>query len=169
MKHDGEMHCNSMAHFKFAEVTERLVVNGDLVYYTNNGLGFYNYSPIYQKLDRSNNYLYLYYNKGNNYDWIPMNREISDRRYKTNIESSTVSGLDVIKNLKTYSYRKEYDGKIEDIACGIMAQDVQKYVPEAFYENPDGAYSYRTFELVPYLIKAIQELNQKIKKLEKTA
>ena len=169
VKHDGEMHCNSMAHFKFAEVTERLVVNGDLVYYTNNGLGFYNYSPIYQKLDRSNNYLYLYYNKGNNYDWIPMNREISDRRYKTNIESSTVSGLDVIKNLKTYSYRKEYDGKIEDIACGIMAQDVQKYVPEAFYENPDGAYSYRTFELVPYLIKAIQELNQKIKKLEKTA
>jgi len=169
VKHDGTMHCNSMAHFKFAEVTERLVVNGDLVYYTNNGLGFYNYSPIYQKLDRSNNYLYLYYNKGNNYDWIPMNREISDRRYKYNIEDSTVSGLDVIENLKTYSYRKEYDDKIEDIACGIMAQDVQKYVPEAFYENPDGAYSYRTFELVPYLIKAIQELNQKIQKLEKTA
>ena len=169
VKHDGTMHCNNMAHFKFAEVTERLAVNGELVYYTNNGLGFYNYSPIYQKLDRSNNYLYLYYNKGNNYDWIPMNREISDRRYKYNIEDSTVSGLDVIENLKTYSYRKEYDDKIEDIACGIMAQDVQKYVPEAFYENPDGAYSYRTFELVPYLIKAIQELNQKIKKLEKTA
>ena len=98
-----------------------------------------------------------------------MNREISDRRYKYNIEDSTVSGLDVIESLKTYSYRKEYDDKIEDIACGIMAQDVQKYVPEAFYENPDGAYSYRTFELVPYLIKAIQELNQKIQKLEKTA
>ena len=169
VKHDGTMYCNSTAYFKHAEVTERLAVNGELVYYTNNGLGFYNYSPIYQKLDRSNNYLYLYYNKGNNYDWIPMNREISDRRYKYNIEDSTVSGLDVIESLKTYSYRKEYDDKIEDIACGIMAQDVQKYVPEAFYENPDGAYSYRTFELVPYLIKAIQELNQKIQKLEKTA
>ena len=169
VKHDGTMYCNSTAYFKHAEVTERLAVNGELVYYTNNGLGFYNYSPIYQKLDRSNNYLYLYYNKGNNYDWIPMNREISDRRYKYNIEDSTVSGLDVIENLKTYSYRKEYNDKIEDIACGIMAQDVQKYVPEAFYENPDGAYSYRTFELVPYLIKAIQELNQKIQKLEKTA
>ena len=169
VKHDGTMYCNSTAYFKYAEVSERLFVDGDLVYRTNNGLGFYNYSPIYQKIDRSNNYLYLYYNKGNNYDWIPMNREISDRRYKHNIEASTVSGLDVIENLKTYSYRKEYDGKIEDIACGIMAQDVQKYVPEAFYENPDGAYSYRTFELVPYLIKAIQELNQKIEKLEKTA
>ena len=47
-----------------------------------------------------------------------------------------------------------------------MAQDVQKYAPEAFYENPDGAYSYRTFELVPYLIKAIQELHQKINLME---
>ena len=49
-----------------------------------------------------------------------------------------------------------------------MAQDVQKYAPEAFYENPDGAYSYRTFALVPYLIKAIQELDQKIKEMENT-
>jgi len=97
-----------------------------------------------------------------------MNKEISDRRYKSNIQDSPVSALDVIEKLKTYSYRKEYDGKIDNIACGIMAQDVQKYVPEAFYENPDGAYSYRTFELVPYLIKAIQELNQKIEKMEKT-
>ena len=169
VKHDGTMHCKNTAHFRFAEVTERLTVDGELVYRTNNGLGFYNYSPIYQRIDRSNNYLYLYYNRGENYDWIPMNREISDRRYKSNIEYSTVSGLDVIEKLKTYSYCKEYDGEIENIACGIMAQDVQKYVPEAFYENPDGAYSYRTFELVPYLIKAIQELNKKIQKLEKTA
>jgi len=169
VKHDGTMHCKNTAHFRFAEVTERLTVDGELVYRTNNGLGFYNYSPIYQRIDRSNNYLYLYYNGTKNYDWIPMNREISDRRYKSNIEHSTISGLDVIEKLKTYSYRKEYDGEIEDISCGIMAQDVQKYAPEAFYENPDGAYSYRTFELVPYLIKAIQELNQKIQKLEKTA
>jgi phage minor structural protein, N-terminal domain protein len=169
VKHDGTMHCKNTAHFRFAEVTERLTVDGELVYRTNNGLGFYNYSPIYQRIDRSNNYLYLYYNGTKNYDWIPMNREISDRRYKSNIEHSTISGLDVIEKLKTYSYRKEYDGEIEDISCGIMAQDVQKYAPEAFYENPDGAYSYRTFELVPYLIKAIQELNEKLQKLEKTA
>ena len=97
-----------------------------------------------------------------------MNKDISDRRYKTNIQDSQVSGLDIIEKLKTYSYRKEYDGKIEDISCGIMAQDVQKYAPEAFLENPDGAYSYNTFALVPYLIKAIQELNQKVERLETT-
>ena len=93
---------------------------------------------------------------------------MSDRRYKTNIKDSQVSGLDVIKKLKTYSYRKEYDGKIEDISCGIMAQDVQEVAPEAFLENPDGAYSYNTFALLPYLIKAIQELNQKVERLETT-
>ena len=49
-----------------------------------------------------------------------------------------------------------------------MAQDVQQVAPEAFLENPDGAYSYNTFALLPYLIKAIQELNQKVERLEKT-
>lgn len=174
VKHSGEMYCYRPAHFWNRPVVHGdLEVTGSILYYKREGnfskvAGKWIYSPDYEKIESSNGYLYLYRNP-NNYSWIPLNKEISDRRYKSNIEDSTVSGLDVIEKLKTYSYRKEYDGKIEDISCGIMAQDVQKYVPEAFYENPDGAYSYRTFELVPYLIKAIQELNHKIEKLEKTA
>ena len=169
VRNDGEMHCyNSAKFWNTPVVNGNLKVTGN-IYYSNNGkIGQWIYSPMYEKIDNSNGYLYLYYNGNTSYNWIPINKEISDRRYKSNIEASQVSGLDVIENLKTYSYRKEYDGKIEDIACGIMAQDVQKYAPEAFFENPDGAYSYRAFELVPYLIKAIQELNQKIQKLEKT-
>ena len=171
VKHTGQMYC-----YNRAEFWNTPIVHGDLkvtghIFYNNENSGksgHWIHSSKYSNFEPSNNYLYLYYS-GSGYDWIPMNKEISDRRYKSNIEASTVSGLDVVESLKTYSYRKEYDGKIEDISCGIMAQDVQKYAPEAFYENPDGAYSYRTFELVPYLIKAIQELNQKIEKLEKTA
>lgn len=169
VKESGEMYCYNKAYF-----WNTPVINGNLrvtgyIYYDNENSGKHGYwisSPKYSSIEPYSGYLYLYYSGGGS-DWIPMNKEISDRRYKSNIQDSTVSGLDVIEKLKTYSYRKEYDGKIEDISCGIMAQDVQKYVPEAFYENPDGAYSYRTFELVPYLIKAIQELNQKIQKLEK--
>jgi phage minor structural protein, N-terminal domain protein len=174
VKHSGEMYCYRPAHFWNRPVVHGdLEVTGSILYYKKEGnfskvAGKWIYSPDYEKIESSNGYLYLYRNS-NNYSWIPLNKEISDRRYKSNIEDSTVSGLDVIEQLKTYSYRKEYDGKIEDISCGIMAQDVQKYVPEAFFENPDGAYSYNTFALVPYLIKAIQELNQKIQKLEKTA
>lgn len=168
VKHTGQMYC-----YNRAEFWNTPIIHGDLmvtgsIYFNNKAqggrAGHWVYSEKYSKIEPENGYLYLYYS-GSGYDWIPMNKEISDRRYKTNIADSTVSGLDVVKNLKTYSYRKEYDGKTTDISCGIMAQDVQKYVPEAFYENPDGAYSYRTFELVPYLIKAIQELNQKLEKL----
>ena len=151
-----------------AVINGSLRVSGRITY----SGGEWLYSSIYNKLWKDNSqggeWLYLDRQGNSGRDWIEMNKRISDRRYKSNIQDSQVSGLDVIEKLKTYSYRKKYDGKVEDIACGIMAQDVQKYAPEAFFENPDGAYSYRTFELVPYLIKAIQELNQKIEKMEKT-
>lgn len=171
VKNNGKMYCYNTAEFWNTPVIHgNLRVTGHIFYNNENSgkSGHWIHSSKYSNFEPSNNYLYLYYS-GSGYDWIPMNKEISDRRYKRNIEASTVSGLDVINNLKTYRYRKEYDGQVEDIACGIMAQDVQKYAPEAFFENPDGAYSYNTFALVPYLIKAIQELNQKIEKLEKTA
>ena len=166
VKNNGEMYCYNQANFWNRPIVHgNLEVTGNIVYtYDKNKEGYWISSPKYSRIDPSSGYLYLYYS-GSGYDWIPMNKEISDRRYKHNIEDSTVSGLDIIQKLKTYSYRKEYDGQIEDIACGIMAQDVQKYIPEAFYENPDGAYSYRTFELVPYLIKAIQELNSKLEEI----
>jgi pblB len=168
VKHTGQMYCYNRAEFWNTPIIHGdLEVTGNIYYITDRKTGrggYWIHSPKYSRLEPSNNYLYLYYS-GSGYDWIPMNKEISDRRYKTSIKDSTVSGLDIINSLKTYSYRKEYDGKTTDISCGIMAQDVQKYIPEAFYKNPDGAYSYRTFELVPYLIKAIQELNQKLEKL----
>ena len=167
----GEMYCNNTAHFWNTPVIHgNLRVGGNIFYINDEDKtgGYWIYSPAFKKINKSNGYLYFYGFNEEQTDWIPLNKEISDRRYKTNIQDSKVSALDVVDKLKTYSYRKEYDDKVEDISCGIMAQDVKKYAPEAFYKNPDGAYSYRTFELVPYLIKAIQELNQKVERLEKT-
>ena len=169
VKNTGQMFC-----YNRAEFWNKPIIHGDLqvtgqIYYNNResggGTGTWVYSSKYTHIEPFGSSLYLYYGS-NEYDWIYLgNKDVSDRRYKTNIADSTISGLDIINNLKTYSYRKEYDGKIEDISCGIMAQDVQKYAPEAFWENPDGVYSYKVFELVPYLIKAIQELNQKLEEI----
>ena len=171
VKRSGEMYCYNQAHFWNTPIIHgNLKVSGNIYYITDQDTGvggYWIHSQSYKRIQEHAGYAYLYH-FDDSYSWVALNKDISDRRFKHNIEASTVSGLDVIENLKTYSYRKEYDGEIEDIACGIMAQDVQKYVPEAFYENPDGAYSYRTFELVPYLIKAIQELNQKVERLKKT-
>lgn len=171
VKNTGEMHCYNTARF-----WNTPVVNGDLrvtgkIFYDNRAsggkYGFWMNSTRYTDIEASNGYLYLYL-ENRSYDWLTLNKDLSDRRYKTNIQDSQVSGLDVIESLKTYSYRKEYDGKVEDISCGIMAQDVREVAPEAFIENPDGAYSYNTFALLPYLIKAIQELNKKVERLETT-
>ena len=171
VKNNGEMYCYNTANFWNTPVVYgNLRVTGK-IYYDNraNGgkYGFWMSSPRYTNMDAHNGYLYFYLDNGT-YDWVTLNKDLSDRRYKTNIKDSQVNGLDVIEKLKTYSYRKEYDGKAEDISCGIMAQDVQQVAPEAFLENPDGAYSYNTFALLPYLIKAIQELNQKVERLETT-
>lgn len=171
VKNNGEMYCYNTANFWNTPVVYgNLRVTGK-IYYDNRAsggkYGFWMSSPRYTYTDAHNGYLYFYLDNGT-YDWITLNKDLSDRRYKTNIQDSQVNGLDVIEKLKTYSYRKEYDGKVEDISCGIMAQDVQEVAPEAFLENPDGAYSYNTFALLPYLIKAIQELNQKVERLETT-
>jgi len=171
VRRTGEMFCYNKAQFwNVPRIHGNLEVTGDVFYYidrASNKVGYWVHSPSYKRIEESNGYAYLYRQTGG-YSWVPLNKDISDRRYKTNIQDSQVSGLDVIEQLKTYSYRKEYDDKIEDISCGIMAQDVQRVAPEAFFENPDGAYSYNTFALVPYLIKAIQELKQKVERLEKT-
>lgn len=169
VKRTGEMFCYNKAQFwNTPKIHGNLEVTGNIYYVKDNYIaGFWVHSDIYTHFQEKNGYFYMY-KQGGGYSWIPINKEISDRRYKSNIQDSQVSGLDVIERLKTYSYRKEYDGKIEDISCGIMAQDVQKYAPEAFFENPDGAYSYNTFALLPYLIKAIQELNHKVERLETT-
>ena len=168
---DGEMHCYNKAQFwNVPRVHGNLEVTGNIFYFIDrekNKVGYYLHSETFTRIQENAGYAYLYRQSGG-YAWVSLNKDISDRRYKTNIQDSQVSALDVIEKLKTYSYRKEYDDKIEDISCGIMAQDVQKYAPEAFFENPDGAYSYNTFALVPYLIKAIQELNQKVERLETT-
>lgn len=168
---DGEMHCYNKAQFwNVPRVHGNLEVTGNIFYFIDrekNKVGYYLHSDTFTRIQENAGYAYLYRQSGG-YAWVSLNKDISDRRYKTNIQDSQVSALDVIEKLKTYSYRKEYDDKIEDIACGIMAQDVQKYAPEAFFENPDGAYSYNTFALVPYLIKAIQELNEKVERLETT-
>ena len=165
VKNNGKMYCKNTAEF-----WKTPIIHGDLnvtgrIFYDG---GAWIYSSQYEKIGRSSkNYFYLEKADGAR-DWFPAWNDTSDRRLKSNIQESSVSGIDIINRLKTYSYRKEFNNEVEDISCGIMAQDVQKYAPDAFRESPDGVYTYNTFALVPYLIKAIQELNQKIEKMEKT-
>ena len=165
VKNNGRMYCKNTAEFwKTPIVHGDLKVTGRIVY---DG-GAWIYSNEYEKIGQSSTYYFYLEKASGKRDYFLVSNDTSDRRLKSNIQESSVSGIDVINRLKTYSYRKEFNNEVEDISCGIMAQDVQKYAPDAFREAPDGVYTYNTFALVPYLIKAIQELNQKIEKMEKT-
>lgn len=164
----GEMYCKNRAHFwDTPTVHGDLKVTGNIVFRDeHDNAGQWIYSHWYERIEPDKGYVYLYKPWGS-YDWIPLNKEISDSRYKRNIKESEVNALEVLNKLNTYSYTKEYDGEVKDVSCGIMAQEVEEHLPDAFKQLPDDIKSYGAFELVPYLIKGIQELSKKNEKLEK--
>ena len=168
VKESGEMYCKNRAYFwNTPEVIGDLKVTGNIFYNDGNGnYGKWVYSPEYVRITNTGGYLYFYRQYGS-YDWVDANKEISDRRYKTNIQDSTVNALDVLGKLKTYSFTKTIDGESKDISCGIMAQDVEEYIPDGYKQLPEEIKSYSPFEMIPYLVKGIQELTEQNKQLQK--
>lgn len=93
----------------------------------------------------------------------------SDRRLKENILSTSVQALNEINQLNLVSFDYIENKKHEEI--GLIAQEVERIIPQAISRNPDNPDDYLHIDytaLVPYLIKAIQELNKKVERLETT-
>ncbi|WP_419965961.1 gp58-like family protein [Streptococcus mitis] len=89
----------------------------------------------------------------------------SDRRLKENIKESPVNALDKIQALNMVSFDFIESQKYEEI--GLIAQEAQKVVPEAIEIDETTSYlSINYSKFVPYLLKAVQELDQKIKEME---
>ena len=92
----------------------------------------------------------------------------SDRRLKENIEPTLVKALDRIKDLNLVAFDYIKDKSHEEI--GLIAQEVLDIVPNAVseYDGEDSHLTIHYAKFIPYLLRAIQELNQKIEKMEKT-
>ena len=90
----------------------------------------------------------------------------SDRRLKENIEPTPVKALDKIKDLNLVAFDYIKDKSYEEI--GLIAQEVLDIVPNAVneYEGKDSHLTINYAKFIPYLLKAIQELNQKINLME---
>lgn len=108
----------------------------------------------------------------------------SDARLKTNIESFALEGkalekvldMDVVSyNYKErklekseldttdYSALREFNKEQAEIRhYGLLAQDLQKIYPNLVYEGQDGYLGINYVELVPVLIRSIQELKQEL-------
>ena len=92
----------------------------------------------------------------------------SSRRFKENITEWNVSGLDTILALKpkTFTYKPDYYKNPNLVMLGLIAEDVAEVSPYlAEYENEDRTgqvENVRYATIVVPLIKAIQELNEKL-------
>ena len=90
----------------------------------------------------------------------------SDRRLKENITSTSVQALNEINQLNLVSFDYIENKKHEEI--GLIAQEVEDIIPQAISKDPESEDSYLHIDytaFVPYLIKAIQELNQKLEEV----
>lgn len=89
----------------------------------------------------------------------------SDERLKENIINLSY-GLDTVNNLNPVSFNwidKEKLGSQTEI--GLIAQQVQKYVPEVIGVSSDETLTLDYDKLTPVLIKAIQELSHQVEDL----
>ena len=94
----------------------------------------------------------------------------SDKRVKDNIVVTKIKALDIINLIqhKSYDYKYSEFGTHSDI--GYIAQELIKLIPEAVVSVPqdrerfgyDELYQINYTALIPYLTKAIQEMQEKL-------
>jgi hypothetical protein len=91
----------------------------------------------------------------------------SDRRWKENVKPVPL-GLNFINDLKPVSYHRK-NNKEQDEEFGIIAQELEETLKKYGFseeqlglldKGPDGYYSVRYNDLIPTLIKAVQEQQQ---------
>jgi hypothetical protein len=117
----------------------------------------------------SDNNLYLGYNgtsKGNFNNSTGAYTSTSDLRLKKNIE--TIShGLESVLALNPVSYNFKDETDESQQHLGFIAQEAQDILPSSVSAFADGTLGMDKQEIIPVLVKAIQELNAKVTALEK--
>ncbi|PKM87504.1 MAG: hypothetical protein CVU87_09485 [Firmicutes bacterium HGW-Firmicutes-12] len=93
----------------------------------------------------------------------------SDRRLKTNIKTSTLNATGKLSMVSTREFNWLSDYRLEK--CGFIAQEIEKILGTEFVlkvKQEDGSYNYqiKEYPFIPLLVKAVQELNVKVMRLE---
>ncbi len=93
--------------------------------------------------------------------------DISDARLKTDVNEAPY-GLDAVKRLRSVSFKDPGD-KTGRTQLGLIAQEVEPIIPELVvvrHEADGDILSLAYVEVIPVLIKAIQEQQARIEALE---
>ena len=103
--------------------------------------------------------------------WAIVKQSFSDIRLKENIVDCKYKALDYIQQFqfKEYDWKKQEDRPQQaHTKIGLIAQEVQEVDPTLVYENGD-TLNLDNLRLTTMALKAIQELNQRLEKLEEIA
>ena len=93
---------------------------------------------------------------------------ISDRSTKENIEAID-DALSTLRSLRpvTYNYKEEFTVLPERLHHGFIAQEYNEVMPDAtYYDEEYGKYCIDTSELIGLLVRAVQQLETKLTRLE---
>ena len=112
--------------------------------------------------------LYIYKNSLRAWVNLDMNHKsiinASDECLKTNILPFTRSVLPELGRLGIVSYAWKETG--EQVKAGFTAQNMQSVFPELVEANDAGILGIKTLELMPYVVKGVQELTNKTEELQ---
>ena len=112
--------------------------------------------------------LYIYKNSLRAWVNLDMNHKSiinsSDERLKTNVLPFTSSVLPELGRLGIVSYEWKETG--EQVKAGFTAQNMQSVFPELVEANDAGILGIKTLELMPYVVKGVQELTNKTEELQ---
>ena len=90
----------------------------------------------------------------------------SDERLKDNIRDVSFSGLEIVEDIRVRDFELKKNGITK---TGFIAQELEEVYPPAVVE-PDGHMTtmmgVANTQLIPVLVKAVQELTEKVKSLE---
>ena len=134
-------------------------------------IGFWNSNNVSLDFGGSGNDIYYTYN-GTAYSlWAIIKQTFSDSRLKENIVDCKHKALDYIQQFqfKEYDWKKQEDRPQQaHTKIGLIAQEVQEIDDSLVYENGD-TLNLDNLRLTTLALKAIQELNQRLEKLEEIA
>jgi hypothetical protein len=103
----------------------------------------------------------LYFNPSSGTLYSVIFQSLSDANKKTNINNID-NALNIVENINGVTFDWKESGLP---SAGLIAQDVEKYLPELVSEN-DGIKSLNYNGVIGVLVEAIKELSDRIKVLE---
>ena len=95
---------------------------------------------------------------------------ISDYILKRNVKPTEINGIETLKKLNVVDFQWKEGTDLQDggvIHTGFVAQEIENVIPDAVYSPSGSTKLLHKEELVPTLVKALQEAVHRIEELEK--